>query len=255
MGEELHAIIIDDDPSCHRLLSGIIEDEHEDVQLQGNAYSVKEGIKLIKDKNPDLIFLDIELPDGLGFKVLESFPNPQFRVIFITAHNEYALTAIRFEALDFLEKPLDEDAIEVALEKARRFQNRIINQDQIANLLENYERAKSQRLPTRLAIPSQKEITFLQVENIMWLDADVNCTWFYVSGQEKPVLSTSHLGSYIEKFEPYDAFHQVHRSHLLNLNYVSKINKTQRVAILEGGKEVGIARRYWDSFKEAMGRL
>ena len=252
MGEELKAIIVDDDPSCHKTVKFLLGEAHPDVQVLGNAYSVAEGIELIQKKSPNLVFLDIELPDGLGFDLLEKFQDPQFRVIFVTAHNEYALTAIRFEALDFLEKPIDEDDIRVALEKARRSMNRIIDQEQLAYLLDNYERAKDHRLPTRIAISSHSEINFLPVDQIIWLEANETYTNFHIRGEQKPVLSAYNLGTYVKKFQPYFSFQQVHRSHVVNLDYVRKVNKTQRTVTLDGGTAVGIARRFWDSFKSAM---
>ncbi|MEM8898539.1 MAG: LytTR family DNA-binding domain-containing protein [Bacteroidota bacterium] len=252
MGEELKVIIVDDDPSCHRTIKFLLEESHADVQILGNAYSVSEGVELIQNKSPNLIFLDIELSDGLGFDLLEQFHDPQFRVVFITAHNTYALTAIRFEALDFLEKPIDEEDIQVALDKARRSMNRIIDQEQLAYLLENYERAKSQRLPTRIVISSHSEINFLPVDQIVWLEAKETYTNFHMKGRKKPVLSAYNLGTYVKKFQPYNSFQQVHRSHMVNLDFVKKVNKAQRTVILEGGIEVGIARRFWDSFRSAM---
>ncbi|MEL6192511.1 MAG: LytTR family DNA-binding domain-containing protein [Bacteroidota bacterium] len=252
MGEELKAIIIDDDPSCHKTIKILLEESHPDVQILGNAYSVEEGVALIREKSPNLIFLDIELPDGLGFELLEQFHDPQFRVVFITAHNEYALTAIRFEALDFLEKPIDEEDIQIALDKARRSMNRIIDQEQLTYLLDNYERAKSQRLPTRIVISSHSELNFLPVDKIVWLEAKETYTNFHLMGRNKPVLSAYNLGTYVKKFQPYLSFQQVHRSHMVNLDFVSKVNKSQRTVMLEGGTEVGIARRFWDSFKSAM---
>ncbi|MEM6766518.1 MAG: LytTR family DNA-binding domain-containing protein [Bacteroidota bacterium] len=252
MGELLQAIIIDDDPSCHKTLGSLLQENHKDILIVGNARNVEEGKRLIAQEKPTLIFLDIELSDGLGFDVLEEFPDPQFRVIFITAYNEYALTAIRFEALDFLEKPLDEDEIAVALDKARKDRNRIIDQEQLAYLKENFHRAQHKHLPRRIAIPNQSEIHFLKVEQIVWLQADETYTWFHLKDEENPVLSTSNLGTFVRKFKPYEVFQQVHRSRMLNLTYVKKVNKGQRVAILDGNKEIGIARRYWDTFKAAM---
>ncbi|MEL6192515.1 MAG: response regulator, partial [Bacteroidota bacterium] len=146
MGKDLEAIVIDDEQSSHKILRELLEDSKLDVKIVGNAYSVSEGIEQIKQKSPNLLFLDIELPDGLGFDLLEVFPDPDFRVIFITAHNKYALSAIRFEAFeDYLEKPISLTSLKEGLRKVRVFRDRIMTIEKLSRIKENYENAERKK--------------------------------------------------------------------------------------------------------------
>src|SRR5690349_5627340 len=111
----MKTIIIDDELRSHEVLKKMLMDRHRDVQVVGSGHNVREGLELVQKLHPELVFLDIEMPDGTGFDLLQQLTNPGFSIIFITAHNKYAITAIHFGALDYLLKPLVEDDLADAM--------------------------------------------------------------------------------------------------------------------------------------------
>ena len=251
----MKSLIIDDDPKSHSVLKALIRESHPAIEVIQSGFAIEEGLQLIRDFKPDLVFLDIELPDGLGFDLLSNIKHNDFHVIFITAYDKYALTAIRFGALDFLVKPIEREALAVSLEKAHKLQKRKIQETQLEILRDAYEKVKQHLLPTRLAISDQKGITYLDVKEIMRLEARQVFTVFHLYNNGKQVVSSANLGKYVNLFDSYDSFVRVHRSHLLNLAYVSEFKRGDRVVVLKDGTEIPISRGFLDDFLDGMKRL
>ena len=150
--KSMRAIIVDDEKQSHDALTHLLQPLKSDVEILAHGYSVKEGLDLTAVHKPDLVFLDVEMPDGTGFDLLEILGKPAFYVVFITAYNKYAEAAFRFGALDFLTKPIQSDLFAETMERAmQRFQEKFtIEQLQIA--LETFYSAKEKKLPERIAI-------------------------------------------------------------------------------------------------------
>jgi len=251
----MKTLIIDDDPQSHRVLTRLIEGEHPYIELQPGAYSVEEGIARIQHVKPELVFLDVELSDGLGFDILSKLDGGDFQVIFITAHNKYAITAFHFGAIHFLLKPIEKEALDAAMVHARASKHYQISPDQLALSRETYDKVPKEELPTRLVLVSNQDILYLKVAEIMRLEASNVYTLFHLQGEGQPLISSINLGKYVEQFGPYPTFVQTHRSHLINLNFVKKYNKRDRLVVMNDGSEISVSRRFLDDFQNGMQRL
>jgi len=213
------AVIIDDAPLAHKIIQKVVTDKFlKRIKIIGNATDVKSGIECIKKNNPKIIFLDIEMPDGTGFDLLHKLKEYNFKLIFITAHEEYSLKAIKFSALDYLLKPLNEEEINIAIEKAIKQISEEEEQLKIKILLENHERTFK-----KIIIKTTENIHVLETANIIHCESDNNYTNFYLKNNEKILASKTlkHYDSLLKNL----GFIRVHKSHLINLNYIKKIIK------------------------------
>jgi two-component system LytT family response regulator len=252
----MRAIIVDDEPRSQRALKKLLAKNHPEVDVLACGGSVEEGYQLIRKFNPEVVFLDIEMPDGLGFDLLQKFDDYEFQVIFITAYNEYAITAIKFGALDYLLKPVSEEELAKSLDKAYRKLKERITEDQIQILLETLRNFEVKKLPSRIAIPTSKGILYKQVQDIIRLEAQKNYTEFSILNHPKKILASTNIGEYVEQFEPYEAFMQVHRSHLVNMYFVDSFIKAEGgYLVMKDGTEVSVSRAYRDELLERLERI
>ncbi len=241
----MKAIIIDDEKQSHDALTHLLQPLKSDVDILAHGYSVKDGVDLTAAHKPDLVFLDVEMPDGTGFDLLEKLGKPAFYVVFITAYNKYAETAFRFGALDFLTKPIQSDLFAETMERAmQRFQEKFtIEQLQIA--LETFYSAKEKKLPERIAI------------QILHLIAEMNYTdFFYLSlGKTRKLTASLPLKTYELHFEPYESFMKVHRSHIVNLMMVDQYLKGDQCLVMRDGSRVPVAKPYKDELEQRLREL
>jgi len=253
----MKVIIVDDEPQSHDSLRALLESRHPDVEISGQAYGVKQGLQMVKALKPDLLFLDVQMPDGSGFDLLRQIPTPTFHVVFITGYDQFARTAIKFGALDYLLKPIAAQELDAALDRARSKLEEQTARQQLEVLYETLQRLEAQRLPTRLAIHTLDGILFREVETIIRLHAQQNYTEFHFSeGSPTRLLASINLGEYEEQFQPYPSFMRVHRSHLVNLKFVDQFLKTEGGALLmSDGSRVPVSRRYRDELLQRLQNL
>lgn len=251
----MKAIIVDDELQSQRVLKELLAQNHPEVEIAASGGSVEEGYQLIRQHEPEVVFLDIEMPDGLGFDLLKRFTDYKFQVIFITGHNEYAITAIKFGALDYLLKPVSAEELAIALQKASKALKEKISEDQIQILLETLQNFEARKLPTRIAISTLKGIDYKPVKDIVWLQANENCTWFHMRSEPKNILATINIGEYVTQFERYREFMRVHRSNLVNLFYVNKFVKGDSCLVMEGGAEVSVSRPFREELLERLEQI
>lgn len=249
----MKAIIVDDESLSQQALKELLARNHPEVDVLACGGNVKEGHRLIRKFNPEIVFLDIEMPDGLGFDLLRRFEGYDFQVIFITAHNKYAITAIKFGALDYLLKPVSEEELAQSLEKVNKKFKERISADQIQILMETLRNFDAQKLPTRIAIPTSKGILYKQVKDIIRLEAQKNYTEFSLMNHAKKILASSNIGEYVDQFERYREFMKVHRSHLVNLYFVDKfVREDGNYLVMEDGSEVSVSRPYRDELLQRL---
>lgn len=253
----MKAIIVDDEKQSHDALSHLLQPLQNDVEILAHGYSVKEGLDLTATYKPDLVFLDVEMPDGTGFDLLEKLGKPAFYVVFVTAYNKYAETAFRFGALDFLTKPIQSDLFAETMERAmQRFQEKFtIEQLQIA--LETFYNAKEKKLPERIAISTSKGLELMPVDHILHLNAEMNYTdFFYMGlGKTRKLTASLPLKTYELHFEPYESFMKVHRSHIANLMMVDQYLKGDQCLVMRDGSRVPVAKTYKDELERRLREL
>ncbi|MCB0587642.1 MAG: response regulator transcription factor [Phaeodactylibacter sp.] len=249
----MNAIIVDDELQSRQVLRELLARNHPEVIIVADGENVEEGCQLIRKYGPELVFLDIEMPDGLGFDLLEQMGEYQFQVIFITAHNEYAITAIKFGALDYLLKPVSEEELATALQKAHRKTKEKISEDQIQILLETLRNFEERKLPTRIAISTSEGILYKQVKDIVRLQAQQNYTEFSIMDHARKILASLNIGEYVEQFERYREFMKVHRSHLVNLHFVDRFVRADGgYLVMQDGTQVSVSRAYRDELLDRL---
>jgi len=246
----MKAVIIDDEPRAINILEMVISEYCQGIEIIGTAGTINEGVEEIKKSKPDLIFLDIEMPDGSGFDVLTAFPERDFDVIFVTAYNHYALKAIKYSAADYILKPVDIEEVKSAMEKIKK---RKTNSEgifpDINELLLNIKAGAVRRI----AVPSADGSEFIAVDDIMYIEADRSYCSIVLADDRKLMVSKSL--SNIEELLPKDIFFRIHKSYLINLNCMKKYYRTDGGFVeMSDGKKLSIARNKKDEFMGFIGK-
>ena len=216
----MKGIIIDDEPTVRNAIKNLLTEQFPDIKIVSSVGSVSEGYNAILQHSPELIFLDVELPDGTGFDLLKKFPSVNFKVIFITGHQEYALDAIKVSALDYILKPFDTDELRCAIEKAREIINHNEQQLKLQTLNENLQGNKTLK---RIILPTSDNLHIVQVNEIIRAEADSNYTTFWLTGNKKIMVSRT-----IKEYDSMlsgSGLIRVHQSHLVNINFIDKFVK------------------------------
>lgn len=245
----MKAIIIEDEKKNIVHLKGLMK-HFPLVELVGEAGDAVEGIQLISQTQPDLLFLDIQLPGKSGFELLASLGEYQFEVIFITAYDQYGIQAIKFSALDYLLKPVKLEELYKAIQKATKRTNNKQTQEQIRNLLAVLEQDKRDH---RIALPLMKEIRFVNPEEIIRCEAANNYTHIYLESGEKLLVSKG-LFEFAELLGDYH-FIRCHQSHLVNRRFIKSILKEDTISELlltDGSTRIPVSRLKRDEVKEKL---
>ncbi len=240
----IDAVLIDDEKIVVDSLRMLLAEHCPEVAVSGTAESYKEGIRLVREQKPDLVFLDIEMPQGSGFDLLEHFPDRTFDVIFVTAHSHYAIKAFKFSAVDYILKPVDIQELVHAVNQIKRYRRFGPAMSQRYKVLE--ENMKSPE-PTRLAIPSSSGLDFIDIEDILRIQAEGRYSRIYLRSGGS-MLVTKNMGQF-GKLLGDDSFFRSHHSHLVNTGHVRKyLHRDGGVIILRDGSRVPLARARKKSF-------
>jgi two-component system LytT family response regulator len=247
----IRSIIIDDEAHNIGNTRTLLQNFCPQVQVVATAASADEGIAAIHTHRPDLIFLDIQMPERTGFDLLKAFPKIDFEIIFITAFDQYGIQAIKFSALDYLLKPIDHEELKKAVEKAIDTLTAKRKNHSIDNLLE-YIKKGNRDLP-KIALPTLNEIMYVKVDEIIRCEASNNYTNFFLSDGGR-VLVCKTLKEFSELLKPYE-FLRTHQSHLVNIHYVkSYLKEDGGTLLMKDGSKIPISRQNRDLVKEALNR-
>ena len=234
----VNAVIIDDEVHLREMISNMLDDSFPEINIAGEADSVSSGIEIIEKTNPGLVFLDIEIKEGEGFDILKKVKNISFKIIFITAFNDFAIKAIKFSAIDYILKPIDQKEFVSAVKRALAEIEKPILQKQIENFFDNFQSLQNKKLVLRTA----ENIHIVNVNDIVRCESDNSYTTFFINGGEKVMVSKS-IKEYSELLDEY-GFIRPHQSHLVNLNFVSRLDKTDGgFLIMKDGKEIPVSTR------------
>ena len=238
---KIKSIIVDDEKHGRENLAGILRQYCPDVDLMGDAESVDTAVLQIQKHNPDLVFLDIEMPKANGFQLLERFKDFRFEVIFVTAYDNYAIKAIRFSAADYILKPVNLNDLQAAVSKvAERIQQKQENQ-RMKQLVYNI----SQPQNPRIGLPTGERIEFVEVHKIIRCQGEGNYSHIWFEGN-KHLLVAKTLVEFEELLQEY-SFFRVHKTHLVNMKHVAAWLKTDGgILQLSNGDTVAVSRRRKD---------
>lgn len=249
--EKLKAILVDDESSGLRSLYEKLQRHCPHVEVLQLCDTAEKGIVAINSLEPDLVFLDIEMPVMNGFILLQNLHYKNFELIFVTAYDHYAIRAIRFSALDYLLKPVEVDELKMALEKAVvKKQSSHSHNPRLDLLLENLGAEKKKF--RRIAIPQRDGVQLVKIEEIIYLEASVNYTILHLNGGGK-IIASRNLKEY-EELLPTEFFVRIHHSFIINVNYIEKyIRGEGGQVVLSNKTTLDVAKRKKQEFLRAIG--
>ncbi len=252
--DKIKALIIDDEPPARSVIRKMLADDLE-IEIVGECSNGIEAIEEISKHSPDLLFLDIQMPEMNGFELIESFDEGKFpTVIFVTAYDQYAVRAFEVSAVDYLLKPFDHERLEKAVEKAKinlfekSFDER---NEQVIKLLKNLNK-KEENLE-RFVIKNNGRVLFVPVEDVAWIESDGNYLLIHTANQKHIIRET--MKSVEAKLNP-QKFFRIHRSTIANIDCIKELQvhfNEKHLVILKDGIELVLSRRYRDKLSKKLG--
>lgn len=234
----IKTILIEDESYIRKGLANLIETIDKGLVVIGECGSVKEAVTVVKACKPDLVFLDINLPDGNAFDFLAQTEGMGFKVIFVTAYDEYALQALKLGAIDYILKPVDIEELEIAIDK-------VINAS-LGSQQEGILKAKEQFGGERLVISLQDGYQVINFDELKYCKSDKGYTTFYLANN-KSVIASKPLKYFLDKL-PASKFVRTHQSCLVNLDYVERYDKNGGEVILKDNQKIPVSIRKKDEF-------
>lgn len=244
----IKAMIVDDEQASIDLLEWLLNQYCPDITAIRQARSVRDSLPIIQSFQPDIVFLDIQMPHQSGFDLLTTIDNWNFEVIFTTAFNEFAIQAIRFSALDYLLKPVDEAELKKAVErfKAKRIYAPA-GQLLFRHFIQNISQDNKDKF--KLALAGINDIKYAELDDIIRLQAESNYTHIILAGK-KPFVSAKTLKDYDEILQGHQ-FLRVHKSHLVNPQHIVEYDKTGFLHMSDGSV-IEVARRRKDFLQQSL---
>lgn len=248
----IRAVVIDDIDSIRKENISLIQSVCPEISIIGEADSVASGISLIKQLTPDLVFLDVEMPDGTGFDLLQKMNPIAFKVIFITGFEDFAIRAFRFSAIDYLLKPLDANQLKEAVKKAEDSLSKEVFDLKLQHLFSNLERPKELQ---KLVLKTTDKIYSVNIQDIIHCESDKNYTTFHFINAPELVVSTN-LKEYETLLGPHNFF-RTHKSHLINMAYLDHFVKSGggNTVVMKNKTIVPLSVRKKEEFLVALDKL
>ena len=243
------AIIVDDEEHCREVLSTLLTKHCAGVQILATCSSGKEALTELQSRQPDILFLDIEMPGMNGFELLEQYPHPEFGVIFTTAYNEYAIQAIKHSALDYLLKPVDKEELVDAVDRVHQQKNRsAVRIDQLLDLLDRKKNSK------RFAVPTLEGLIMIDPEEVIYCESDGPYCTFHFTNSKKLMVSKT-LKEAEEVLQGNDFF-RIHHSFVVNMKYITKyIRGEGGEVVMNNGKNIPVSRTKKQDFLKMLERM
>lgn len=244
----IKALIIDDEQHCISRLQQLLQRNHvSEIELLGNCATVKDGLKAINQWQPNLIFLDVQIHDRTGFELLSEAAPVNFKVIFTTAYDKFAIQAIRHSAIGYLLKPIDEDDLAEAVQKLQDISTH--ETKAMSELINHNLNPKNKR--KRITIPSGNELVFIDIDDIVRCHSDINYTTIILKNGHKIVVAKT-LKEFEEILNHY-SFYRIHNSDLINIAYIKSYKKGKGGSVLlTDGTELEVSTRRKEDFLKIM---
>ncbi len=248
----LKALLVDDEVNNQTSLEFLLHHDCEGIEVAGKAQNAREAREWLQSYHADVIFLDINMPVEDGFQFLKSLSFHHFKVVFVTAHNEYALQAIKASAVDYILKPVNIDELQKAVEKVKRSLNNPAALEQNHALLQHLLETVNKKMPPqKIALPQLGSISFIEVDDMVSLQADSNYTIIHMKDMQKLVISKT-LKDFEELLDA-NQFARIHKSYIVNLRYIKEYSTIDGgIVKMSDGNQWSISRRQLDLFLEKM---
>jgi two-component system, LytTR family, response regulator len=248
----MKTLIVEDEDSSFEVLENMLQKHHEQVQIAGRAKTVVQAIEQIESMNPELVFMDIDLPDGTGFDIIRKLRPINFSIIFITAFDQYAVQAFRFSATDFLLKPVCEEELFEAIEKVNQNEKQKNLDFRIDVLLANLQAQVSEG--KKIILKTMEDIFIVSTKEIINIQSDGAYSHFFLISGKRITVSTN-----LKKYEEMlfdQGFFRSHQCHLVNLMHVERFHKLDGgMLIMKNGSSVPVSNRKKDALLDLLNRF
>ena len=235
----IKAVIVDDEPEIRMFLKGLLQEGFSNIDVCGEADSVEGGISMIQEMQPQLVLLDIDIKGGTGFNILQKVKPYNFKLIFITAFNDYAIHAIKFSAMDYILKPVNQFEFNNAIENALSSNETSLMETQVTNFFDHYEK---KTMTKKMVLRTAEALHLVNISDILYCKSDNSYTTFYIDGQKELLISKG-----MKEFEGIlvqYGFIRPHQSFLVNVKFISKVDRTDGgFIILNNGVEIPVSSR------------
>lgn len=243
----LKAVIVDDEPKAIQSLIWELSNFNQEVEIMASFSDPDKALAYLEVHTPDCLFLDVQMPTIGGFQFLEQLKQTDFAVVITTAYDEYAIKALKHEAIDYLLKPIDSDDLRDCIAKIKKYSDRNINSKKLERMLTNFN---SQFDKKKVTINTDGKLLFLDVDDIVYIESDGNYSTLYLQDQKKIVL-TKKLKE-VDAMLPEHYFFRIHNSYIINLNKIKAFIKNEGYVIMDSDQKIPVARQRKSDFLEKL---
>ena len=235
----IKAVIVDDEKNARLVLRELLKETFNTIEIVAEAQNVAEAVTVIEENKPDLLFLDVDMPDGTGFDVLKKTKFKSMKIIFITAHHEHAIKAIKFSAFDYILKPVNTNEVIETVNRALEEQNAENTSDKMDAVISNFSSSMPEM--KKLVLKTAERIYLVNVNEIIRLEADNNYTNVFLMSGDKILVSKT-IKVYDDILSSY-GFMRVHQSHLINLHHIKHFeNQDGGFITLSDGSSIPVSK-------------
>lgn len=243
----IKAVIVDDEPKAIQSLTWELTHFREEIEIVNTFSNPEEAIRYLDDNPPDCLFLDIQMPTMDGFQFLQKLKNIEFAVVITTAYNEFAIKALKHDAIDYLLKPIDSDDLEDTIKKVKKHNHKFFNPSKIEEALSNFNTKFEQK---KITINTDGKLIFLNIDDILFVESDGNYSTIVTSDNQK-LLITKKLKE-VNEILPEHYFFRIHNSYIINLNKIKEFIKNEGYVVMESNHKIPVARQRKSSFLEKL---
>jgi two-component system LytT family response regulator len=243
----LKAVIVDDEPKAIQSLIWELSNFKEQIEVVQSFTKPEEALKYLASHTPDCIFLDVQMPTFGGFQFLEQLEQINFAVVITTAYDEYAIKALKHEAIDYLLKPIDSDDLSESIDKIKKHSDRNLNAAKFERMLSDFNTKFDKK---RITINTDGKLLFLDVDDIIYVESDGNYSTLFLQNQKKIVV-TKKLKE-VDAILPEHYFFRIHNSYIINLNKIKAFIKNEGYVIMDSNHKIPVARQRKSDFLEKL---
>ena len=243
----IKAVIVDDEPKAIQSLSWELSNFSNEIDVIQTFSDPEEAISYLNTNSPDCLFLDIQMPTMDGFQFLKKLSNKDFAVVITTAYDEYAIKALKHEAIDYLLKPIDSDDLEETIQKIKKHNFRALNVSKIEEVLTNFNGKLDKK---RITINTDGKLIFLNIDDILYVESDGNYSTIFLEGSQKIVI-TKKLKE-VNAILPEHCFFRIHNSYIINLNKIKEFIKSEGYVVMQSNQKIPVARQRKSDFLEKL---
>jgi len=243
----LQAVIVDDEIKALQSLTWELTNFSDEINVIASFTNPHDALEYLEKNTPDCLFLDIEMPTMDGFQFIQKLTNKNFPVVITTAYNQYALKAIKNDALDYLLKPIDTDDLEDTIAKIKKFNNKNFSVEKLEMAMLNFN---SRSIHKRITLNTDGKLLFLESDEILYAESDGNYSTIFLTDGQKIVL-TKKLKE-VNELLPSDSFFRIHNSYIINLNKIKEFLKTDGYVVLKSNHKIPVSRQKKSDFLDLL---